>query len=410
MRCSDNEAACRLPGDVSKPSDLWELLESKRTGYKEFDSSRFNIDGYYHPTAQRPGSIPTRGGNLLNEDVRLFDHTFFNLKASESITLDPLQRKLLEVTYEAFEAAGETWASFAGSQTGVYVGSFGTDFVTSQMLDVDFALPYSATGASKTILSNRINHVFDLRGPSLTVDTACASSLYALHAAVSALRNKECDAAIVAGCNLIHAPEMQQFVGVLGALSGSSTCHTFDAAADGYSRSEGICAIYLKRHHDAVAGRYPIRAVIRETALNSNGRTAGITHPSADGQETLIRRAYQSARLDPGTTGYFECHGTGTPVGDPIEVSAVGKVFSAHQHDDQRLLIGSVKTNLGHSESASSLTGVMKTVLCLENGAIPASVGIKTLNPNSMDIQDLSNHSKLTMHSRFRKVKSTGGH
>jgi acyl transferase domain-containing protein len=172
--------ACRLPGDVSDPSDLWTLLEEKRTGYKDFDRSRFNIDAYYHPTGQRPGSINTRGGCLINEDTRLFDHTFFHLKPSETLTLDPLQRKLLEVTYEAFENSGEPWDAFAGSCTGVFVGSFGTDYVTSQMLDMDFALPYTATGASKTILSNRINHVFDLRGPSLTVDTACASSIYAL--------------------------------------------------------------------------------------------------------------------------------------------------------------------------------------------------------------------------------------
>ncbi|KAF1950441.1 ketoacyl-synt-domain-containing protein [Byssothecium circinans] len=383
--------ACRLPGDISKPSDLWTLLEEKRTGYKDFDSSRFNIDAYYHPTGQRPGSINTRGGNLINTDVRLFDHTFFHLKPSETLTLDPLQRKLLEVTYEAFEASGEPWDAFAGSRTGVFVGSFGTDYVTSQMLDMDFALPYTATGASKTILSNRINHVFDLRGPSMTVDTACASSIYALHAAVSAIRNGECEAAIVAGCNLIQAPEMQQFVGVLGALSGSSTCHTFDKAADGYSRSEGICAVYLRRYDDAVQGRYPVRAVIRGTAVNSNGRTAGITHPSADGQEALIRQAYKSAQLSPGTTGYFECHGTGTPVGDPIEVAAVGRVFSSHQRDDARLLIGSVKTNLGHSESASSLTGVMKAVLCLEKAAIPASVGIENFNP-SIDFEKSKVH------------------
>jgi acyl transferase domain-containing protein len=251
------------------------------------------------------------------------------------------------------------------------------------MFDMDFALPYTATGASKTILSNRINHVFDLHGPSVTMDTACASSMYALHVAVSAMRNGECDAAIVAGCNLIQAPEMQQFVGVLGALSGSSTCHTFDAAADGYSRSEGICAVYLKRYGDAIEGRYPIRAAIRGTAVSSNGRTAGITHPSADGQETLIRQAYRSANLSPDMTGYFECHGTGTPVGDPIEVLAVGRVFNSAQQDDARLLIGSVKTNLGHSESASSLTGVIKAVLCLEKASIPATVGVKNFNPNS---------------------------
>ncbi|KAH7135959.1 hypothetical protein B0J11DRAFT_611808 [Dendryphion nanum] len=372
---------CRLPGSVSSPSDLWKLLEEKRMGYKEFDSSRFNIDGFYHPNAARPASVHTRGGHLLDCDPHLFDHSFFAIQPSEVLTLDPMQRKLLEVCYEALESAGEPWEKFSGSRTGVFVGNFCTDYYLSQMSDVDFAPQYTPTGAGASILSNRINHVFNLKGPSMTIDTACASSMYALHLAVNAIKSGDCDAALVGGTNIILGPEGQQLIGLLGALSGTSLCHTFDEAADGYSRAEGFCALYLRRYSDAVNGEYPIRAVIRGTAVNSNGKTAGISHPSSDGQEALIRQAYKNAGLPTHLTGYFECHGTGTPVGDPIEVSAIAKVFS-EERKQEPLLIGSVKTNLGHSEGASGITGVMKAILALEKGLIPATVGIQRLKPS----------------------------
>ncbi|KAF2748444.1 ketoacyl-synt-domain-containing protein [Sporormia fimetaria CBS 119925] len=373
--------ACRLPGNISKPSDFWKLLEEKRTGYKEFDSSRFNIDGFYHPNPARPGSINTRGGHLLDCDPHLFDHTFFPMHPSEVLTMDPMQRKIVEVSYEAMESAGEPWEKFSGSNTGVFIGNFCTDYYLRQMSDLDFAPQYTPTGANASILSNRVNHLLNLKGPSMTIDTACASSMYALHLAVNALRVGDCDAAIVGGTNIILSPEAQQLTGLLGALSGTSLCHTFDEAADGYSRAEGFCALYLRRYSDAVEGENPIRAVIRGTAVNSNGKTAGISHPGADGQEALIRKAYKNAGLPTHLTGYFECHGTGTPVGDPIEVSAIAKVFSEGRKTEP-LLIGSVKTNLGHSEAASGITGVIKSILALEKGMIPATVGIKRLNPN----------------------------
>ena len=216
---------------------------------------------------------------------------------------------------------------------------------------------------------------------SLMVDTACSASLYALHLAVSALRNGDCDAAIVAGSNMILGPEAQMFTTKLGAVSPTSQCHTFDEAADGYARAEGVGALYIKKISDAVAAGDPIRATIRGTAFNSNGKTGGISHPSPEGQEAVIRQAYkQAGGLDPNLTGYFECHGTGTPVGDPLEVAALGRVFAYGRRDDP-LLIGSIKTNLGHSEAASALSQLMKAVLCIEHGEIPATIGIKKFNP-----------------------------
>jgi acyl transferase domain-containing protein len=358
------------------------LLEEKRSGYKDFDSQRINPDGYYHPNPLRPGSIHTKGAQLLDSDSRLFDHSFFSMPAGEVLTMDPMQRKMLEVSYEAMEAAGETWETFWGSNTGVFIGNFNVETIVQQSLDRDFALPYTATGGGLSILSNRINYLLNLKGPSLTVDTACASSMYALHLAVNSLRAGDCDAAIVGGTNLIQNPDMQQMIVGLGAGSGTSTCHTFDAAADGYCRAEGFGALYLRRYGDSI-DKYPIRAIVRGTAINSNGKTAGISHPSSEGQEALIRQAYKSAGLPTHLTGYVECHGTGTPVGDPLEVAAVANVFNAGRNvNGNPLLIGSVKTNLGHSEAASGVTGIMKAILAMEHGMIPATIGIKELNPN----------------------------
>ncbi|KAF2265025.1 polyketide synthase [Lojkania enalia] len=373
---------CRLPGGITNPSELWEFLLNKRTGRRDFDLSRISIDGYYHSDYHRPGSINTRGAYLLDEDPYLFDHAFFGINPTEVGTMDPMQRKLLEVVYEAFENAGEPLEKFSGSRTGVFVGNFNIDHHIMQMHDADFQQPYAPTGGSSSILSNRVNYLFNLRGPSLTVDTACSSSMYALHLAVKAIQNGDCEAAVVGGTNLILSPEMQQLTVKLGALSPSSTCHTFDESADGYGRAEGITALYLRMYSDAIDGNYPIRAIIRGTGINSNGgRTPGISHPSVDGQEDLIRRVYQSAGISTSLTGYFECHGTGTPVGDPAEISAIDRVF-ASERQGEPLLIGSVKTNLGHSEPASGITGVIKAILSLENGIIPPTIGVERLNPN----------------------------
>ncbi|KAJ2988123.1 hypothetical protein NUW58_g4141 [Xylaria curta] len=336
---------CRWPGGVCDSSQFWDFLSNK-------------ID-----------------------DARLFDHAFFGMTSLEVETMDPSQRKLLEVAYEAIDNAGETWDSVSGSRTGVFVGNFCLDHWMIQSRDWDNPRPYAFTGAGTSILANRISYVFNLQGPSLTVDTACSSSMYALHLAVKAIRTGDCDAAIVASANWIADPGVQIALDKLGALSASSRCHTFDARAQGYARGEGFGALYLKRLPLAISDRSPIRAVIRGTAINSNGRTGGITRPSAKGQEMVIRQAYQDAGdLNFHDTSYFECHGTGTYVGDPIEVAAVGKVFAADRSDP--LLVGSVKNSVGHGEGASALASIMKVVLSLEKGAIAPIFNLETRNPN----------------------------
>jgi acyl transferase domain-containing protein/NADPH:quinone reductase-like Zn-dependent oxidoreductase/SAM-dependent methyltransferase len=373
---------CRWPGSVRNPSQLWALLKEGRSGWAEFAPEHINIDGFYHPDRQRPGSMVTKGGYVLQDDARNFDHNFFGINGSEVLAIDPAQRKLLEVTFEAFESAGETLEDLSGSRTGVFVGNFNNDHQLMQFRDQEHTLPYVVTGGGPTMLSNRISYVFDLMGPSLVVDTGCSASMYALHLAVSSLRNGDCDAAIVAGANLILSPDAQIFTSKLGAVSPTSKCHTFDISADGYGRAEGFGAIYLKRLSEAQAKKDPIRALVRGTAFNTNGKTGGISHPSPEGQEAVIRQAYEAAgNLDPDSTGYFECHGTGTPVGDPIEVSAIGKVFGCGRSKEQPLLIGSIKPQLGHSEAASAMSQIMKAVLALENGEIPATIGIEHPNP-----------------------------
>ncbi|KAJ4413900.1 Type I Iterative PKS [Gnomoniopsis sp. IMI 355080] len=397
---------CRWPGDSETPSELWDYLESKRNSYSKFPKDRINRDAFYHPDGNRPGSFKTEGGCFLKSDVRNFDASFFGIHPKEVLTLDPAQRKFLEVVFEAFESAGVPLAKLSGSNTGTFVGNFNYDHQLMHYRDPENALPYSVTGSGITILSNRINYVFDLKGPSMTLDTACSSSLYALHLACAAIQSGDCDAAIVGGTNLILTPECQIFSSVLGAVSPTSVCHTFDSrdlscvllasalivhvrtSADGYARADGIGALYIKRLSSAVADGDPIRAVIRGTAFNANGRTGGITHPSHDGQEMCIRRAYERAGgLDISLTGYFECHGTGTPVGDPIEVSALASIFAEDRSSATPLLIGSIKSNMGHSEPASGICGVMKAVLAIERGVIPPTIGIQNLNPN-VDLKD----------------------
>ncbi|KAG9895476.1 ketoacyl-synt-domain-containing protein, partial [Aureobasidium melanogenum] len=295
--------------------------------------------------------------------------------------MDPQQRKLLEVVYESFENAGATLEELSGSKTSCFVGCFTNDMRSMTFRDPEYGVPYEMTGSDMTILSNRINYVFDLKGSSMTVDTACSSSLYALHLACQSLISAESDAAVVAGSNIIN--DIGQHIASvrLGVLSPTSTCHTFDERANGFGRGEGVCALYIKTLSAAIANNDPVRAVIRATAVNSNGKSQGINHPSSKDQEAVIREAYAKANLRYEDTGWFECHGTGTPVGDPIEVLAAGDVFASGRTPENPLLLGSIKTNIGHTEGASGLASIIKAVLSIENNLIPATVGVKRLNP-----------------------------
>ncbi|KAJ2995621.1 hypothetical protein NUW58_g1225 [Xylaria curta] len=377
---------CRLPGDVKSPQEFWDMMISKRSGQMEkVPSSRFDIDAHFHKNNDRPGSFAVKGGYFLHETLKEFDPNFFGVTPIEAMWMDPQQRKLLEVVYETFESAGLTLSELSGSSTGVFVASFTADFQQMAFKEPSFRHSLAATGVDPGIISNRISHVFNLRGPSIVINTACSSSVYAMHNACNALRNKECAAAIVGGVNLVLTVDQHMNTAKLGVLSETSTCHTFDASADGYGRAEGVGAVYLKRLSDAIRDGDPIRGLLRSSATNNNGKVAGvgITHPNLEGQEAVIRHAYRrGGDLDPRLTGLFECHGTGTAVGDPLEVHAVSNAMNEMRTpEDGPLTIGAVKTSIGHSGAASGLSAIIKAILTVERGIVPPTKGVDNPNP-----------------------------
>ena len=252
-----------------------------------------------------------RGGYFLLQDIRRFDNAFFGINNLEATHMDPQQRNLLEVVFECFESAGVRTDVIAGTRVGCYVGDFVTDYTVMQAKDPGNIHRYSPTGGGRTLLSNRISHIFNLQGPSMTIDTACSSSLYCLHMACRAILQGDCDSAVVASANLIQTPEQQINVQAAGVLSKTSACHTFDADADGYGRGDAVGALYLKKISDAIRDNDSIRSIIRATSVNSNGQTQGITLPSASAQEAVITQAYNFAGVHAADTDYFECHGTG---------------------------------------------------------------------------------------------------
>lgn len=339
-----------------------------RDGYSDFPYTRLNIDAWFGQNATCPGFS-------LKDDLDSFDNDFFNISAVEASTMDPAQKKMLEVAYEACERAGVSLAQLSGTCTGVYAGNFCPEQCLTGLKDSEFMTAYTATGASTAMLSNRISYAFDLKGHSLTVGTACASSGCALHMACSGLRNNDCDAASVCAANTIRSVEAQMFVSKLGVLSPTSRCHTFDSRADGYTRADGAVAFFVKQLSDAIRAGNPIYAVIRGTAVGANGSGGSITSPSEDAQIVVIRKAYENAGItDIQSTSYFECHGTGTPYGDVVETHAVGKIFAPYKTPGEPLHIGSVKPNLGHSESASALTALMRVLLAIEANIIPPTI------------------------------------
>ncbi|KAI4289981.1 MAG: hypothetical protein L6R35_000743 [Caloplaca aegaea] len=374
---------CRLPGDVRSPLSLWNLLLKQQSAQSEVPAGRWNIDSYYHPNGEKGGSMNMRGGYFIKEDLRQFENDFFGINNLEATFMDPEQRKLLEVVYECLENAGVPLEKVSGANIGTYVGNFTIDMLMMQARDPEYMHRYNATGMGNPSSGEEMIEMGEPADgdDSFVLDTACSSSLYGLHLACQALDAGECDAAIVAAANLVQSPEQQIATMRAGVLSPTGTCHTFDSSADGYGRADGVGALYVKKLSKAIQDGDPIRSIIRGTAVNSNGKTQGITLPSAEGQEAVIRKAYRKAGLSQsmGETDYIECHGTGTAVGDPIEVEAVSRVFAEHR--SERLLIGSVKTNLGHSESASGITSIIKTTLALESGRIPATIGVKSINP-----------------------------
>jgi len=368
--------SCRMPG-ASSITELWDLLRDGRCAVSKIPAERWSLERLYHPRLNERGRSYTWSCGVL-DDIWGFDPAVFGLSPREAEQMDPQQRLMLELTFEALEDAGLKPSTLAGSETGVFVGASALDYGNLRILDSAGADPYFATGNTLSIISNRVSYGFDLHGPSFTVDTACSSALVALNEAVLALRSGRIDTAIVGGVNVLASPFGFLSFSQASMLSRTGLCQAFSAKADGYVRAEGGVALVLRNR--AAAGSDRIHAMIHASDVNSDGRTSGISLPSKTHQAALLARIYSDFAIDPERLAFVEAHGTGTRVGDPIEAAALGEVLGRRR--GMPLPIGSIKTNLGHMEAASGLAGVLKAMLALEHDEIPASLHFDDPNPD----------------------------
>ena len=374
---------CRFPGGADGVERFWAGLSEGRSAIGEVPPDRWDMDAFFDPDPDAPGKIATRHAGLL-EGVDRFDAPLFGISPREAVLMDPQQRWLLEVVWEALEWSGIAPDSLSGSATGVFVGISTNEYLQRalKMGDPSVVGPHAGTGNALSIAANRLSYVLGLRGPSMAVDTACSSSLVAVHLACQSLRSGESDLALAGGVNLLLAPETMINFSRARMLSPDGRCKTFDAAADGYVRGEGCGMVVLRRLSDALGAGDEVLAVIRGSAVNQDGRSNGLTAPNGPSQEAVVRRALEVAGVDPADVGYVEAHGTGTPLGDPIELRALGRVLGPGRRPDCPLVVGSVKTNIGHLEAAAGIAGLIKAVLAVHHGRIPAHLNFTDPNPH----------------------------
>ena len=369
----------RYPGGAHDAASFWELLCDGVDAIREVPADRWSNDEMYDADPDTPGTVSSRWGGFL-DDLDRFDARFFGISPREAESLDPQQRLLLEVAWEALEDAQIPADSVFDSNTGVFLGISNSDYMRMLLADSDSIDTYTTTGNATSIAAGRLSYVLGARGPSIALDTACSSSLVAVHLAVRALRAGECDIALAGGVNVILTPEITISLSRAKTLAADGRCKAFDAAADGMVRSEGCALVTLKRLGDAVASGDRVLAVIRGSAVNQDGRSGGITAPNGPSQEDVVRAALADANAAPLDVAYVEAHGTGTLLGDPIEVGALGTVLCRDRPQHRPLLIGSVKTNIGHTESAAGIAGLIKAVLMLHHGEIPPHLHLRELN------------------------------
>ncbi|KWA69864.1 non-ribosomal peptide synthetase [Burkholderia ubonensis] len=374
--------ACRFPGSSDTPAAFWQLLDHARDAVTEVPRERWDIDRYYDPDPAAPGKMATRHGAFI-ERVDQFDAAFFGIAPREATYLDPQQRLLLEVAWEALENAHLAPERFRQSATGVYVGITCFDHAIQVSNASTPSSSYAGTGSALNMAAGRLSFVLGLTGPSMAIDTACSSSLVCLHLACESLRSRETSMALAGGVNLMLSPEVMVSFSQARMLSPDGRCKTFDAAADGYVRGEGCGMVVLKRLADALADGDRVLGIVRGTAVDQGGAGGGLTVPSRDSQERVIRRALNQAGVAPGDVSYVEAHGTGTSLGDPIEVEALAGVYGPGRAASEPLVIGSVKTNIGHLESASGIAGLIKVLLSFEHGRIPAHLHFTQPNPHT---------------------------
>ena len=373
---------CRFPGRANDPETFWRLLEAGVDAVTEIPADRWDLRAFHDPDPSKPGKTYSRWGGFV-EEIDRFDPHFFGISPREAARMDPQQRLLLEVAWEGLEDAGLRLDRISGSRTAVFVGisSFDYSVLQTSFRDRGEIDVYSNTGGSLSIAANRISYCFDFRGPSAAVDTACSSALVAVHLACRSIWQDGCPMALAGGVNVLLLPDWYVGFCRMGMLSPEGRCRAFDAGASGFVRSEGAGIVALKPLAQALADGDRVYAVIRGTAMNQDGRTPGMTVPSQEAQEALLRQAYRDARVAPATIQYVEAHGTGTLVGDPIEARALGRVLSDGRPGDQPCLIGSVKTNIGHLEAGAGIAGLIKVALALYHRRIPGNLHFDRPNP-----------------------------
>jgi phthiocerol/phenolphthiocerol synthesis type-I polyketide synthase C len=371
---------CRFPG-AAGPAAFWQLLSEGIDAISEVPPDRWDADEFYDPTGKTPGTATTRWGGFVDH-VDQFDAEFFGISPRESARMDPQQRLLLEVSAEALDDACQVPERLAGTSTGVFIGISTYDYGQFQLGELDLADVYTGTGSALSIAANRLSYIYDLRGPSMAIDTACSSSLVAIHTACRSLRDGECTLAIAGGANVMLSPAVSINFSLAGVMAPDGRCKTFDAGADGYVRGEGAGIVVLKPLSTALTDGDPVYAVIRGSAINQDGRTNGLMAPNRLSQEAVLAEAYRCADLSPEAVQYVEAHGTGTSLGDTIEANALATVLGPGRAPDNRCLIGSVKTNIGHLEAAAGVAGLIKVALSLAHRMIPPSLHFVKPNPN----------------------------